>query len=225
MKAQRRGVDFSGGRRGAVLQPAKGKTRITIRLDTELLDWFREEVDRAGGRLLVAWFETERALPRLSIEVLDLADGRTLAATAVAADVVDLRIDGDDHVLLRRHRTVEALRLADLSVLHPPRSWPGVDGAPSLLTDARLGRDEIWATTKVVGVTNATADSRDSLRMPKLVRWPPNGTPTLVGDVTGYNQRIALRGDGALAFAAELPNTPLRHVLRAPAGSLTWMVE
>lgn len=49
MTAQRREVDFSGGRRGAVLQPAKGKTRITIRLDTELLDWFREEVDRAGG--------------------------------------------------------------------------------------------------------------------------------------------------------------------------------
>ena len=49
MKAQRRGVDFSRGRRGAVLQPAKGKTRITIRLDTDLLDWFREEVDRAGG--------------------------------------------------------------------------------------------------------------------------------------------------------------------------------
>jgi hypothetical protein len=49
MKAQRRGVDFSGGRRGAVLPPAKGKTRITIRLDTELLDWFREQVDRAGG--------------------------------------------------------------------------------------------------------------------------------------------------------------------------------
>ena len=49
MKAQRREVDFSGGRRGALLPPAKGKTRITIRLDTELLDWFREDVDRAGG--------------------------------------------------------------------------------------------------------------------------------------------------------------------------------
>ena len=49
MTAQRRGVDFSGGRRGAVLQLAKGKTRITIRLDTDLLDWFREEVGRAGG--------------------------------------------------------------------------------------------------------------------------------------------------------------------------------
>ena len=77
----------------------------------------------------------------------------------------------------------------------------------------------------MTGVTNATAGSRDGLRMPKLVRWPPTGTPTLVGDVTGFNQRIALRGDGALAFAAELPNTPLRHVLRAPDGGLTWMVE
>lgn len=49
MKTQRKGVDFSRGRRGAVLQPPKGKTRITIRLDTDVLDWFREEVNRAGG--------------------------------------------------------------------------------------------------------------------------------------------------------------------------------
>ena len=27
----------------------KGKTRVTIRLDDDLLDWFRNEVDRAGG--------------------------------------------------------------------------------------------------------------------------------------------------------------------------------
>jgi uncharacterized protein (DUF4415 family) len=26
-----------------------GKTRVTIRLDADLLDWFRNEVDRAGG--------------------------------------------------------------------------------------------------------------------------------------------------------------------------------
>ncbi len=32
-----------------MLKAAKGKTRITIRLDTELVDWFREEVGRAGG--------------------------------------------------------------------------------------------------------------------------------------------------------------------------------
>jgi hypothetical protein len=41
--------DFSAGRRGAVVAPAPGKTRITIRLDNELLDWFRRQVHQAGG--------------------------------------------------------------------------------------------------------------------------------------------------------------------------------
>lgn len=41
--------DFSGGKRGAMVKPAKGKARITIRLDTDLVDWFRERADRAGG--------------------------------------------------------------------------------------------------------------------------------------------------------------------------------
>ncbi len=27
----------------------QGKTRVTIRLDDDLLDWFRNEVDKAGG--------------------------------------------------------------------------------------------------------------------------------------------------------------------------------
>ena len=49
MRAQRKGVDFSAGRRGAVLPAPAGKTRITIRIDTDVLDWFREEVNRAGG--------------------------------------------------------------------------------------------------------------------------------------------------------------------------------
>lgn len=41
--------DFSKGRRGAVVSPAPGKTRITIRLDDDILDWFREQVEQAGG--------------------------------------------------------------------------------------------------------------------------------------------------------------------------------
>jgi len=49
MRTRRRSVDFSGGRRGAVLPAPTGKTRITIRIDTEVLDWFRGEVNRAGG--------------------------------------------------------------------------------------------------------------------------------------------------------------------------------
>lgn len=43
-----KGVDFSAGTQGAVRPAPKGKTRITIRIDTDILDWFREQVNRAG---------------------------------------------------------------------------------------------------------------------------------------------------------------------------------
>jgi uncharacterized protein (DUF4415 family) len=46
MKAQ---YDFSKGKRGPVVPPAAGKARVTIRLDREVLDWFRQEVESAGG--------------------------------------------------------------------------------------------------------------------------------------------------------------------------------
>ena len=41
--------DFSKGKRGAVVPAPKGKTRITIRIDDDILEWFRREVDAAGG--------------------------------------------------------------------------------------------------------------------------------------------------------------------------------
>jgi uncharacterized protein (DUF4415 family) len=41
--------DFSKGRRGAVIAPRPGKTRITIRIDDDILNWFRDKVDAAGG--------------------------------------------------------------------------------------------------------------------------------------------------------------------------------
>lgn len=41
--------DFSRGKRGAVLPAGAGKTRITIRIDNDILEWFRTTVDRAGG--------------------------------------------------------------------------------------------------------------------------------------------------------------------------------
>ncbi|MBI1920244.1 MAG: BrnA antitoxin family protein [Geobacter sp.] len=41
--------DFSMGKRGAVVQPEPGKSRITIRLDNEVLDWFRAKADEQGG--------------------------------------------------------------------------------------------------------------------------------------------------------------------------------
>jgi uncharacterized protein (DUF4415 family) len=45
----KREYDFSKGKRGAVVTVPPGKTRVTIRLDTDVLEWFRNEVDRAGG--------------------------------------------------------------------------------------------------------------------------------------------------------------------------------
>ena len=41
--------DFSRGKRGPVVPVPKGKTRITIRLDEDVLDWFKQQVNQAGG--------------------------------------------------------------------------------------------------------------------------------------------------------------------------------
>ena len=41
--------DFSQGKRGAIDPVPPGKTRITIRLDKDILDWFRNQVNMAGG--------------------------------------------------------------------------------------------------------------------------------------------------------------------------------
>lgn len=46
MKAQ---YNFTGGKRGAVLKTSAGKTRITIRIDDDLLQWFRKQAHAAGG--------------------------------------------------------------------------------------------------------------------------------------------------------------------------------
>ena len=45
----KRHYDFSKANRGAVVPAEAGKTRITIRLDTDVLDWFRDQVNKAGG--------------------------------------------------------------------------------------------------------------------------------------------------------------------------------
>jgi BrnA antitoxin of type II toxin-antitoxin system len=41
--------DFSRAKRGPIVAPVKGKTRITIRVDEEILDWFRCQVHAEGG--------------------------------------------------------------------------------------------------------------------------------------------------------------------------------
>ncbi|MGE0552552.1 MAG: BrnA antitoxin family protein [Gemmatimonadales bacterium] len=44
-----REYDFSKGKRGAIVPTPPGKTKITIRIDSDVLDWFRAQVHEAGG--------------------------------------------------------------------------------------------------------------------------------------------------------------------------------
>jgi uncharacterized protein (DUF4415 family) len=45
----KREYDFSKEKHGSVLPVSKGKTGITIRLDDDVIEWFRDQVERAGG--------------------------------------------------------------------------------------------------------------------------------------------------------------------------------
>ncbi|MBM4156927.1 MAG: BrnA antitoxin family protein [Lentisphaerae bacterium] len=41
--------DFSGARRGSVVPPSGRKVRITIRLDRDLVEWFKSKAELKGG--------------------------------------------------------------------------------------------------------------------------------------------------------------------------------
>jgi len=41
--------DFSKGRRGPVIPRDPNKVRVTIRLDADIIDYFKEQVHNAGG--------------------------------------------------------------------------------------------------------------------------------------------------------------------------------
>ncbi|HEU4457277.1 MAG TPA: BrnA antitoxin family protein [Longimicrobium sp.] len=41
--------DFSKGVRGAIVPPPPGTRRVTIRLDEEILEWFYDQCEKAGG--------------------------------------------------------------------------------------------------------------------------------------------------------------------------------
>jgi hypothetical protein len=45
----RKEYDFTRGKRGAVIRIPPGKTRITIRIDDDILEAFRAQVRAAGG--------------------------------------------------------------------------------------------------------------------------------------------------------------------------------
>jgi uncharacterized protein (DUF4415 family) len=44
-----RDIDFSRAKRGGVVKPEPGKTKISIRLDNSVIEHFRGLVDKAGG--------------------------------------------------------------------------------------------------------------------------------------------------------------------------------
>jgi uncharacterized protein (DUF4415 family) len=41
--------DFSTAKRGPVVKAPSGKTRITIRIDDDVIAWFKDQVNLAGG--------------------------------------------------------------------------------------------------------------------------------------------------------------------------------
>lgn len=44
-----RDIDFTDAKRGPVVPPEPGKTKISIRLDNRVLDYFRSLVEQTGG--------------------------------------------------------------------------------------------------------------------------------------------------------------------------------
>ena len=68
----RKEYDFSQGKRGPVAPVQPGKTRITIRIDTDLLNWFREQVNaRGGGNYQTMMNEALRAYIRHQDQTLE----------------------------------------------------------------------------------------------------------------------------------------------------------
>jgi uncharacterized protein (DUF4415 family) len=41
--------DFSKGKRGPVMALPPGKIRLTIRLDKDVVEWYRDQIEAAGG--------------------------------------------------------------------------------------------------------------------------------------------------------------------------------
>lgn len=48
-KNMRDEYDFKNAKRGAVVEPSPNKTRITIRLDADVIEHFKKQVREAGG--------------------------------------------------------------------------------------------------------------------------------------------------------------------------------
>ena len=83
--------DFKKAKRGAVVPIPKGKTRITIRIDDDVLDWFREQVDRAGGGNYQSLMnEALRQYIRDAREPLEATLRRVAATPNLSSDLHDI---------------------------------------------------------------------------------------------------------------------------------------
>jgi uncharacterized protein (DUF4415 family) len=70
MKAK---YDFSKGKRGAINPTPSGKTRITIRLDDDIIEWFRQMVtDQGGGNYQTMMNDALREYMRQQKEPLEV---------------------------------------------------------------------------------------------------------------------------------------------------------
>jgi BrnA antitoxin of type II toxin-antitoxin system len=82
--------DFSGGHRGPIIKTCK--EQITIRLDPEVIQWFREQVDGGGNYqalindVLSAHVQSQRNVDRQSATAEDFNRQSILTAQADMAD-------------------------------------------------------------------------------------------------------------------------------------------
>jgi uncharacterized protein (DUF4415 family) len=91
--------DFSQAKQGPVVSPAPGKTRITIRLDTDILQWFHDRVNAQGGgsyqalinqALRLYIMQTSMALPIDNIMQPHMLGSRILPQYGVRTETSDV---------------------------------------------------------------------------------------------------------------------------------------
>lgn len=124
--------DFSKGKRGPIVPIPAGKTRITIRLDDDVLVWFRDQVNAAGGgnyqKLInLALREhvsrrrepLEATLRRVLREELTQPDRAPAGAASYLRDTVD---EGDEYGRAFR-RQVRAMKKAKPRGLTGRPAW------------------------------------------------------------------------------------------------------
>lgn len=91
-------VDFSNGKRGPVLKATGQKQRITIRIDEDVLDWFRRRVEGGGSyqtlmnRALRSYMEREDAAVEQQPKEVEAAVRRALREELAVGFFLETRV-------------------------------------------------------------------------------------------------------------------------------------